>query len=61
MSITNLYSIYGLSSDTTIQKCFSELPLNIRNAILRRDEIDVLNFGLSSDEYLYLISNPLNE
>lgn len=54
-------NIYGLSSDTNIRKRFSELPLNIRNAILRRDEIDALNFGLSSDEYLYLISNPLNE
>lgn len=61
MSLTNLYNIYGLSSDTAIRKRFSELPLNIRNAILRRDEIDAIKFGLSSDEYLYLISNPLNE
>ncbi len=61
MSITNFYSIYGISSDVDIQKRFSELPLNIRNAILRRDEIDAVKFGLSSDEYLYLISNPLKE
>lgn len=55
------YGIYGLSSDQNIRKLFHNLPYIIQDAIKHRDQISALRNGLSIDDYLYLISNPLNE
>lgn len=54
-------SIYRISSDKGIQKLYQSLPRRIQDAIKRRDQINALRNGLSIDDYLYLISNPLNE
>ena len=54
-------SIYRISSDKDIQKLYQSLPRRIQDAIKRRDQINALRNGLSIDDYLYLISNPLNE
>lgn len=53
--------VYRLSSDPHIKELFRSLPTNIQSTIKRRDEISALDNGLSIDEYLYLISNLLNE
>lgn len=53
--------VYRLSSDPHIKELLRSLPTNIQSTIKRRDEISALRNGLSIDEYLYLISNLLNE
>ena len=54
-------SIYRISSDKNIQKLYQSLPKRVQDAIKRRDQIRALRNGLSIDDYLYLISNTLNE
>lgn len=50
---------YPISNDRSIQAMFKMLSSKTKDAILRRDEIEVLkHHEIGIREYLHIISNP---